>query len=63
MELRTIRINAGLTQMQLCKMIKMSPKKLVAIEKGNYDIMTLGNMKALSRALGVSVQELFFSEE
>lgn len=63
MNVKIARIKAGLTQSQVCEMIKMSSKKLGAIEKGNYDIVTLGNMKALSNALGVSIQELFFSEE
>lgn len=57
------RIRLGLTQMQVCEKIKMSPRKLGAIEKGNYGIVTLDNMKALSEVLGVSIQELFFSEE
>ncbi len=63
MNVKIARIKAGFTQNQLCEMVKMSPRKLGAIEKGNYDIVTLGNMKALSKALSVSIQELFFSEE
>lgn len=63
MNVKIARIKAGLTQTQLCEMIKMSPKKLGAIEKGNYDIATLANMKALSDALDTTIQELFFSEE
>ena len=57
------RIKAGLTQEQLRKKIKMSPKKLCEVERGNYDILTMANMKAISQALGVSIQKLFFSEE
>ena len=58
MIIKIARIKAGLTQAQLCKEIKMSPKKLIEVERGNYDILTLGNMKALSKALGMSIQEL-----
>ena len=63
MNVKLARIKARLTQAQLCMLAKISPRKLVDVEKGNYDILTLANMKAISAALGVSIQELFFSEE
>lgn len=63
MNVKIARIKAGLTQDQLRRQIKMSPKKLCEVERGNYDILTMANMKAISRVLGVSVQDLFFSEE
>lgn len=62
MSVKIARIKAGLTQAELCKKIKMSPKKLCAVEKGDYDILTMANMKAISDVLNVSIQELFFSE-
>lgn len=63
MQLKIARIKAGLTQNQLSKKVKMSPSTLVKAEKGNYEHLTIKQMKALSDVLGVSVQELFFSEE
>lgn len=63
MSVKIARIKVGLTQAELCKKIKMSPKKLCEVEKGNYDILTLANMRAISKVLKVSIQELFFSEE
>lgn len=60
MNVKLARIKLGITQSELCKRIKMSPKKLCEIEKGNTDSITLGQMKKLSNELNVSIQELFF---
>ena len=48
----------NLTQAQLCKIVKISPRKLVEIEKGNYDKITFGLAKKIAEALGTSVKEL-----
>lgn len=63
MKLKLQRIKCGLTQVELCKKIKMSPKKLCEVERGNLDILTLANMKAIAEALNTDVQTLFFSED
>jgi putative transcriptional regulator len=63
MNVKIARIKLGKTQKQICNEIRMSPKKLVEIEKGNYDILTLANMKAIAAALDTVIQTLFFSEE
>lgn len=63
MEVKIARIKARLTQVQLCKIVKMSTRKLVEVEKGNYDILTLANMKAISNALNVDILELFFGKQ
>lgn len=57
------RIKKGLTQNELCKIVKIGPRKLVQIEKGNYDNVTKLLMNKLATALDSTVQELFFSEE
>lgn len=41
----------------------MSLSSIVKMEKGNYDFLTLGKMKAVAEALKTDVQTLFFSEE
>lgn len=63
MEVKLARIKKGLTQEQLCKIVKTSPKKLVEIERGNYEKVTKGLMERIAAALDSTVQELFFSEE
>ena len=63
MNVKLARIKANLTQMQLCKIVKISSRKIVAAEKGNCDNLTLANMKAISKALNSDVIELFFSQE
>lgn len=63
LEVKLARIRKGLTQAQLCKMVKMSPKKLVEIEKGNYDKLNVSLAKKISIVLEKSVQELFFSDD
>ena len=60
MEVKIARIKKGLTQKELCNIVKTSPKKLVDIEKGNYEMVTIGLAKRIARALDKSVQELFF---
>ncbi|MDK0764064.1 helix-turn-helix transcriptional regulator [Clostridium perfringens] len=63
MKVKIARIKKGITQQQLCKIVKTSPKKLVAIERGNYDMVTIGLAKKIAKALDTTVKELFFSEE
>lgn len=63
MEVKIARIKKNLTQMQLCKLVKTSPKKLVEIERGNYDKVTLGLARRIAKALDTNVMDLFFKEE
>lgn len=63
MSVKIARIKKGMTQEQLRKAVGISPRKIVAVEKGDFSTLTFANMKAISEALEVSVQELFFSEE
>lgn len=62
MEVKLARIKKKLTQAQLCKLVKTSPKKLVEIERGNYDMVTLGLAKRLAKVLDTNVVDLFFKE-
>lgn len=61
MNVKIARIKANLTQMELCKIAKISSRKIVEIERGNYDSLTLANMKSIAKALNTNVIELFFS--
>lgn len=63
MNVKIARIKKGLTQAELCKIVKTSPKKLVEIERGNYGNVTKSLMERIAKALDTTVQELFFSEE
>lgn len=57
------RLDAGLTQAELCKQVKTSPRKIVAIERGEIGNTSLDLMKRIAAALDTTVQDLFFSEE
>lgn len=63
MEVKIARIRQGLTQLELCKIVNTSPKRLVEIERGNYNKVTFELAYKIAKALDTTVQELFFSEE
>ncbi|KYH28900.1 helix-turn-helix domain protein [Clostridium tepidiprofundi DSM 19306] len=60
MNVKIARIKKGLTQTELCKILKISKTILVKIEKDDYDIR-LSLMKKISEVLEVPVQELFLN--
>lgn len=62
MNVKTARLRKGLTQAELCKIVKTSPKKLVAIEKGDVDSVTIGLAKRLAIALDSTPEELFLKQ-
>lgn len=62
MNVKIARIKAGLTQSELCKIVKTSPRKLVDIERGHYENVTKSLMERIAKATKSTVQELFFSE-
>lgn len=63
MNIKIARIKKGLTQKQLCEVLKISPNKLVELERGNYKNLTYALMIKIAKALNTTAQELFFSEE
>ncbi|PWL52083.1 MAG: transcriptional regulator [Clostridium cadaveris] len=63
MNVKIARIKMGLTQAELCKIVKTSPKKLVEIERGHYENITKSLMQRIAKALNSDVQTLFFSDE
>lgn len=63
MIVKLARIKKGLTQAQLCKLIKMSPSKLVEIERGHTDTITLRHMKKIAEVLDSTIEELFLQDE
>lgn len=63
MKVKLARITLCLTQKELAKKVGISHVTLSKIEKGNYENLTYKTMKKLAKALGTTVQELFFSEE
>ncbi len=62
-KVKRARLEAGLTIDQLRKQVKTSPKKIVAIERGEIGNTTLDLMKRISTALGSTIEELFLSNE
>lgn len=63
MKVKLARIKKGLTQDELRRLVRTSPKTLVAIEKGNYDNVTLKLMKAIANVLDETVENLFLNKE
>lgn len=63
MNVKLRRIEKQITQAELCKIVKTSPKKMVRIEKGDFSNVTYDLMIRIAKALDTTVQELFFSEE
>ena len=62
MNVKLARIKKGISQKKLCEIVHTSPKKLVDIERGNYDNVTLKLMKKIAIALDSTVEELFLKE-
>ena len=62
MKVKLARIKKGFTQKELCQILKTSPKKLIDIERGNYDNVTKSLIEKIAYALDSNVQELFFEE-
>lgn len=63
MEVKIARLKKQLTQKELCKKVRISIKKLVDAERGNYDRLTFSNMKDLSAELNTSINDLFFHQD
>lgn len=59
MGLKIARSQKGILQKDLRKQLNMSPNKLVQIEKGNLDNVTIGDLKRIADALGMPMQEVF----
>ena len=61
MNIKIARIKKGLTQKELRELVKIAPKTLINIERGNFNNVTYSQMLRFSKALETSVQELFFT--
>ncbi|WP_331629788.1 helix-turn-helix transcriptional regulator [Terrisporobacter mayombei] len=57
------RIKRKWNQSELAERSNVGLNTIVKIEKGNVDNVSVSILKKLSKALGVPVAELFFSEE
>lgn len=60
MNLKLTRISKNLTQNDLRKMSGVGLNTIVELEKGNIDAVKVGTLKRISKALDVSIVELFF---
>ncbi len=63
MNLKIERIKRKWNQSQLAERSNVGLNTIVKIEKGNIDNVSVSILKRLSKALDVSVADLFFSEE
>lgn len=62
--LKLARIKKGIKQIDLARMINVSPATLIRWEKGSdIENIKLGTMKKISRVLETDINELFFSDE
>lgn len=62
LNLKISRIKKGLKQRELAEQIGVTRDYIASLESGRIKNPSLDNMKKLSKALGVSVTELFFDE-
>ncbi len=60
--IREVRKRLGWTQAQLAERVGISRVSIVAIERGHF-LPTIETSLRISRALGVSVEELFWLKE
>ena len=62
LNLKISRIKKGLKQRELAEQIGVTRDYIASLESGRIKNPSLDNMKKPSKALGVSVTELFFDE-
>lgn len=62
MNVKLARIKIGLTQEELCKILKISKSTLLKIERGDFSSLRYPLMIKISEVLKLSVQELFFEK-
>ncbi len=60
MKIKELRLAAGLTQMQLAKMMDVSQSTVVGWEQGSYP--PAKKLPALAEALGVTINDLYKPE-
>lgn len=63
MNLKLERIRRGLNQKQLSKLSGVGVTTIVKIEKGDIDSVMVHNLKKIANVLGMTITELFFSDE
>ncbi len=63
MNLKLERIRRGLNQRQLAKLSGVGVNTIVKMEKEEIDNVMVHNLRKVADALGMSVVELFFSDE
>lgn len=63
MNLKLERIKRGLNQKQLSKLSGVGVNTIVKLEKGDIDSVMVHNLKKIANVLGMSISELFFSDE
>lgn len=63
MNLKLERIRRGVNQRQLAKLSGVGVNTIVKMEKEEIDNVMVHNLRKVADALGMSVVELFFSDE
>lgn len=63
LNLKIARIRKGLKQREIAEQIGVTRDYIASLESGKIKNPSIDNMKKLSKALGVPVTELFFSDE
>lgn len=63
MSLKVERIKLNITQRELSNLTNIGVNTIVKIEKGNLDSIKVGTLKKISDIFGISITDLFFSED
>lgn len=62
LRMKAARAARNLSQQQLAELVSVSRQTINAIEKGDYNL-TIRLCRAICRALGTTLDELFWTEE
>ena len=62
LRMKAVRAARNLSQQQLAELVGVSRQTINAIEKGDYN-PTIRLCRAICRALGMTLDELFWTEE
>lgn len=62
-KMKIARVAECIGQKELAKMVGVSHVTIGKAEKGNVDDIKFGTLKKIAKVLGVSFEELFFSDD
>lgn len=62
-KIKRIRINLGLTQVDLCELAEINRQTLAKIESGEIGTAKVDTLRKIANALDTNIVDLFFDKE